>query len=136
MENFYKLVLSNPLVRNYLNKKFGINPEFFELGFKKEDGLWYADIKNWPKHLKHNCLMVGGAAEFLENVPKSNPNYITYKVSLTERENFIHLIKKHEDSSGGTYYSDNATTPDMWLCNVTKFVFGEHPEEMWIQSKE
>lgn len=131
MKTIYKLILSNPLIRKYLNKRFEIDPKNVKLGFINENGLWYADIKNWPKEFKAQCLMVGQAAKLLSFL-SPNDNYITLSISTQKCPCLFSLIKYKEDDHGATYNCEKYGLPEIWLCNVTKFVFGEHPNELYI----
>lgn len=139
MENWINLgmdmVCSKP-VQKFLNKLFGVDPADFNLGFKKNSGLWYSDIKNWPKAFEANQLMVCGADKLLEHLSQGHA-YITLNIqtSAPHDAGYFCLEKIDEDSMGGTYrlcdYPEFDRT--VWLCNVTKFVMGEHPDKIWFK---
>lgn len=141
MENWINLgmdmVCSKP-VQKFLNRLFGVNPEDFNLGFKKKGGDWYSDIKHWPKAYEANQLMVRGADDLLELLSKGH-DYITLnvKTSAPQDAGYICLDKIDEDSMGGTYRLCNYPEFDrtVWLCNVTKFVMGQHPRNIWFKVK-
>lgn len=125
-------VICNPLVQKFLNKVFHINPNNFTLGFKKVNGLWYSDIKNWPKQFEARQQMVCGADSLLEYLAKGK-DYITLHIETKPFKNSYRLIKVKEDDLGGTYICDNPNIPySIWLCNVTKFVMGKHPEDIYF----
>lgn len=130
-----KMVCSKP-VQMFLNKLFNINPKDFNLGFKKKNNLWYADIKNWPQSHEANQLMVNGADDLLEYLSKGK-KYITLNIKTEDPNNseYICLEKIHEDSMGGTYKLKNHPEfkNTVWLCNVTKFVMGQHPDIIWFK---
>ena len=132
MKIIYRLILSNPLIRKYLNKRFGINPKEFELGFVREHGAWYADIKNWPKELKAQCLMIGEASYLLSYYAGSS-DYIKFSITTEICDALFWLSKRKEDNHGATYICDNPNLNNVWLCNVTKFVFGKHPQDIYIK---
>lgn len=133
MKTIYRLILSNYFVRKYLNKRFGINPKDFELGFVRENGAWYADIKNWPKQAKAACLMVGEASYLLSYYAGSN-DYIKFNITTNACDHLAWLSKRKEDDHGATYICNNPGLSEVWLCNVTKFIFGEHPQNIYIKS--
>lgn len=126
--------ICSPAVQKILNKIFNIDPNNFELGFKKVNNEWYSDIKNWPKAYEANQQMVAGADILLEKLSQGK-NYITLQIKKESFPNSIHLSKIYEDSWGGTYES-NELDHTVWLCNVTKFVFGEHPQNIYFKVKE
>lgn len=123
-------IICNPLTQKILNKLFNINPNDFKLGFKKVNGLWYSDIKNWPKTFEANQQMVCGADKLLEELSNGN-NYITLHIKTKPFKNSYHLVKIDEDTYGGTYECDKLDYT-IWLCNVTKFVMGKHPNDIYF----
>ena len=54
-----------------------------------------------------------------------------------KKESDIQLNLVELTQSGGTYKIHSTEsqfeTKELWLCNVTKFVFGEHPEEIFVK---
>ena len=121
----------NPSTQKILNKIFCIYPNDFTLGFKKVNRKWYSDIKNWPKAYEEHQLMVAGADKLLEEL-SNGKNYVTLQIKKEPFPNSIHLTKIEEDEWGGAYKSDRIDYT-VWLCNVTKFVFGEHPENIYFK---
>lgn len=107
-----------------------------ELKFKKNwFGHWYIDL---PEYLeqggrKADLEMVRGADQMLDYVSKRKRKI---KLRVSETPDFpymIHLFKYDEDDTGGYYYNSEIVDIDIWLCNVTKFVFGGyHPEDIYI----
>ncbi len=139
MENWINLgmdVVCSKYVQKFLNSLFGVNPADFKLGFKKKHGEWYSDIKNWPKAYEENQLMVCGADKLLEHLSGGH-SYIMMNIKTSDPhdEEYICLDKIKEDSAGGTYRLCNypAFERTVWLCNVTKFVMGEHPQKIWFK---
>lgn len=121
----------NPIVQKFLHKIFKINPDDFELGFKKVNGCWYSDIKNWPSAYEERQLMVAGADILLENISEGR-DYVKLHVKTEDFPGATHLKKIEEDMYGGTYSSETIDHT-VWLCNVTKFVFGKHPDDIFFE---
>lgn len=126
--------ICNPTIQKILNKIFGINPNNFTLGFKKVNNRWYSDIKNWPKAYEERQLMVNGADTFLEYL-SNGKDYVKLHIKTEDFPGSIHIHKVNEDEWGGTYIVQNKEIQghQLWLCNVTKFVFGEHPNDIYFE---
>lgn len=101
--------------------------DHFAIGFVKEGDYWYADIKHWPG-LKWQLEMVGGADDLLNHLVKfsTTPNYVKIQVNPLSSTTGK-LTKEHENSKGATY-RDSLTGRKVWLCNVSKWAFGKHPD--------
>ena len=125
--------ICNPAIQKLLNKVFKINPNDLELGFKKVNGEWYSDIKNWPKAYEERQLMVAGADKLLEYLSEGK-DYITLHVKQENFPGATHLHKIKEDLYGGTYLVNREDIDyTVWLCNVTKFVYGKHPDNIYFE---
>lgn len=110
--------------------------------YKEVTGEWYVDLPEW-EGAKEELQMVSGADTFLDILSEG------------EAEVFVVLSKYHfEDSSflemkslgrlegweigSGAWYKlisyRGITFPDLdiWLCDVTKFVFGDFPKRIYF----
>ena len=125
------LLLGNPFIHKILTTIFNIDSSDFKLGFKREYKKWYSDIKHWPSRLEHHQLMVGGASLLLDTL-SNGKNYITLRIKTKPFKGATHLKKVEEDLYGGTYMC-NSLDYSIWLCNVTKFVFGKHPNDIYFK---
>ena len=107
------------------------------LKFEKEnDGKWYIVLPEWEG--AHNELeMVAGADTLLEKLSLDG-KYCNLNVSEDFVENAIKLELDRHAGGGGVYkvfYPDNQRkiVPEIWLCHVTKFVYGGIlPEELYF----
>lgn len=99
--------------------------------FYKKEKLWYADLPDYiaAGGTEDECEMVAGADTWLDMLAEGNDE-VTLDLSETGGDEKIDFYSS--DEFGATYlvyekdgYSVNHM---MWLCNVTKFVFGEFPE--------
>lgn len=112
--------------------------------FFKEDNKWYADILG---HSLDENEMVMGSDMFLDAISLGT-NQVFIKVSDEEPKHHIaHFHMKSHDDEGAYYtitgelYNKYAEVlinlyPDfnqeIWICNVTHDIFGEHPEDIYI----
>jgi len=102
---------------------------------KEEDGKWYAIIPDWP--YDHEELeMVDGADELLDSLTSDN-RLVSMEVETEEPETgeYVTFSMIDHDDYGGTYVTEDPRmeVQQIWLCNVTHFVFnGEHPEMLYI----
>lgn len=118
-----------------------------KLKFVKENNRWYIDLPEWTGD--HEDLeMVAGADKLCEQLSKNGKTLIidinssdTYSVNVEE----INLIKKSEDC-GATYevqdntwvinpdFENTVDVEEIWICPVTKYVFGEYPKYIKINT--
>lgn len=108
--------------------------------FNKEDtGRWYIDIPEWTGH-KADLEMVEGADTMLNYVGQGYP-----RVDLTLSEqpfagaDELKLLNDHSDrpGGGGIYllenYEGEELNQQMWLCEVTAWVFGKLPPVIYFK---
>lgn len=115
--------------------------------FFKQDGKWYADM---PNHSLEENEMVMGADVMLDFLAK-NRGEVTVVFSDDENDapkSYLKLKMKQHDKDGA-YYTVSGRflasflnfaedifcckyEPEVWICNVTHDLFGEHPEFICI----
>lgn len=103
----------------------------FNLKFYKENGIWYADI---PQHTKEENEMVMGSDTFLE-LYSTDGKTCNVKFEVEEPESYIMKLTRGEHDWDGAYYTvegNCANNMEIWICNVTHTVCGEHPEYIFI----
>lgn len=100
-----------------------------ELEFEKDlDGGWYIVLPDWPGD-RSALAMVAGADKLLDryNYDGTNRVQLVVKTSpLPVSFTTVGKLKKLFNVGGGATYfvrSERYTGP-IWLCEVTKFVFG------------
>lgn len=108
------------------------------LRFFKQDNKWYADV---PGHTLDENEMVYGCDVMLSmfaNGKESVTLQLSDKVEDDYGKPIIILTRKEHDEYGAFYSVEVLTTlftgilTDIWICNVTHDVFGEHPENIYI----
>lgn len=123
--------------------------------FFKQDDKWYADI---PNHTLEENEMVMGADIALEYLAEGRTElFITLTDEYPGWNVPLELKRKNHDDDGAYYtvsgllFMDFMITcseklgnmplwggfkPEVWICNVTHDVFGEHPEHIYITKIE
>lgn len=117
--------------------------------FYKENGKWYIDLPNWTG-FKANLQMVEGADTLLELMAdgeasvdvqfSEDPFEGANCLQLVEQNNGINILGKKILSNwdfGADYiildYEGHQINHSLWLCNVTKFVFGYFPYKIFFK---
>lgn len=106
--------------------------------FTKEINDWFAEISEWEGS-RADLQMVMGADTFLDILCEGE-----WDVWLTmsdqplnsDRTEKLHFIREGESEGGGYYlletYRGIEFNLEMWLCDVTKFVFGSLPKTIYF----
>ncbi len=109
----------------------------FNYKFYIDDNRWYVDIPSYPGP-KADLEMVCGADTMLAILTQGE-NSINLSIADKPLNNSIILTKvKDTPEIGGaeylfTSYLDIEYNYNVWLCDVTKWVFGYLPETIYIQ---
>lgn len=109
------------------------------LSFEKDcDNRWYAVIPDWDPEYRDELEMVCGA-DVMCDIFAQGENYITRTLSTESIENAeacLTLMYEPEDIGGAVYYTewrDGISAFEVWLCDVTKSIFGEMPKYIYIK---
>lgn len=110
--------------------------------FYKDQYGWFVDLPEWVGE-RWDLQMVMGADDFLELLAQGETEvYVTLSKDPfdgCETLELIHLgrLEGPELGEGAWYildeYVDLPYTLKMWLCDVTKFVFGEFPSKIYFK---
>ena len=105
----------------------------FELDGKR----WYVVLPEWEGD-RDELEMVAGADVMLDILADGNQT-VTLELSVEPKPCYLTLFFDREDGGGGWYKLETNTTHsvfnalrEIWLCHVTKFVFGELPPRIFI----
>lgn len=106
------------------------------LHFEKEKGGWFIVLPEWTGS-KADLAMVAGADKLLD-VLALGANKVSLKVAQAPIDDFYRLtLKEYTPKEGGAIYKTygNKDFPkEIWLCDVTKFVFaGYMPTELYFR---
>jgi hypothetical protein len=105
--------------------------------YKEKSGRWYADLPEWEGS-KDDLEMVSGADALLDILAQGDE--VIYAQMGDEKfpgANQLILLGLETGGAGGAWYlvpsvGDISFDLKIWLCDVTKFVFGTFPEIIWI----
>jgi hypothetical protein len=114
-----------------------------KLRFYKKNGRWFADIPNIPEDLNE---MVMNSDTLLEEISLGKTAVIL-NIEIDEPEQYLIKMSIKEHDNEGAWYSlmgplynqimtKTIAFNEIWICNVTHEVFGEHPEAIYITSIE
>lgn len=109
-----------------------------KLTFVKLCNKWYIDLPSYEGELPE-LQMVAGADDLLQEIANKSDktNQVTIEIVENRKESDIQLDLVELTQSGGTYKvhstENQFETKQLWLCNVTKFVFGDHPKEIFAK---
>jgi hypothetical protein len=105
---------------------------------KEYTGRWYIDLPNW-QGVKADLEMVEGADIMLDYVGKGSSEVeLILAEEPFEGSTELQLIEDYKDHVGGgiyllSEYEGKTLDQQMWLCDVTKFVFGKLPPAIYFK---
>lgn len=105
--------------------------------YKENDGRWYVDLPEWTGS-KADLEMVCGADTLLDKLSNQG-NEVVCKVSEIPVENFelLEYIREADERQNGAFYKIGSIfgqdfNLQIWLCDVTRFVFGYFPRKIYL----
>lgn len=100
--------------------------------YREKCGRWYADIPEWTGS-KDDLEMVMGADTMLEYMSEGEAE-LFLTISEEEFDSHKYVLEfKEEMYDGASYlFKGNFVEYDVWLCSVTKFVFGKYPSKLYL----
>ena len=104
--------------------------------YKETTNRWYVDLPEWEGE-KAELEMVSGADTFLEILSKGEETvHVVLSTVPFEGCEVLELLREDEHIGGGWYslnkYMGIDFNLEMWLCEVTRFVFGELPKNVYF----
>lgn len=112
-----------------------------KLNFVKLAGKWFVHLPDYPGHYSE-LEMVLGADVMCDMIDKFDTGHITVIVDTEPSENhftareytldFVNSTTSNGEQDGANYRMREFKL-DVWLCNVTKYVFGEFPATIYIR---
>ena len=112
--------------------------------FKKSGQDWYIDL---PEFIEQggsvgDLQMVDGADKMLDMMAE-NRNSIILQIAKEQFEgaDILTLTEKCDPYIGGGYYimrqyEGQEINRTMWLCQVTEFVFGDIPSQIFVKREK
>ena len=109
-----------------------------KLTFNKEiENRWYVDLPEWEGS-KADLEMVSGADSMLEILAQGDDS-VTLYMDTEYHDGFeiLHFNKLAVELGNGAYYTMEKYQGiefdlEMWLCDVTKFLFDEFPPKLYF----
>lgn len=108
------------------------------LTFNKEgNGNWYVVLPEWPGK-KEDLQMVCGADAMLEFLAEGN-NQVKCSIATDAfaGADVLEFVRPATELENGSFYFLKTLRGieinlEVWLCDVTKFVFGNFPKQIYI----
>jgi len=99
---------------------------------REDDNKWYVDLPEWEGAHEELEMVLG--ADTMLDILSQGENQVRLTLSTEPFEGYkIELEFDREDSEGGWYnLKSDLFNFEVWLCHVTKFVFGELPQNIYI----
>ena len=107
---------------------------------RRDDGMWQFSM---PEYKTHNELLVGGTEQIMDDIYRSisevKPDrFSTMEVTVSRvplKDQTTTFTKLREDSKnpGSTYWLDEVTGKQAWLCPWLKLCWDPAPELMYIR---
>jgi hypothetical protein len=107
--------------------------------YKESDNRWYIDLAEWTGS-KTDLEMVAGADTMLEYIADGESQVLIMlseqKFKNCDKLEFLRLATEIEN--GAFYklekYRGIRIGLEIWLCDVTKFVFGNFPQILYLST--
>jgi len=109
--------------------------------YQDPDTRWYVDLPAWPG-AKADLEMVAGADTMLEYMSEGTGEVHLYlSTDPFEGADELKLRELAFELGNGAFYLLKSykgieINLDMWLCDVTKWVFGDFPKSIFISKVE
>lgn len=107
--------------------------------YKESDNRWYVDLPEWTGD-KSDLEMVYGADTMLDYMSQGELSInVRLSEEFFEHSDKLEFIREATELGNGAYYKlekYKSINIDlyMWLCDVTKFVFGDFPKIIYISN--
>jgi hypothetical protein len=107
--------------------------------YKESDNRWYVDLPEWNGS-KAELEMLAGADSMLEYMAEGNNEvYLYASGNEFEGADKLEMLRLATELGNGAFYKlENykgiEIGLEMWLCDVTKFVFGDFPSRIFISA--
>jgi len=107
--------------------------------YKERDNRWYIDLPEWTGS-KAELEMVAGADSMLEYAAEGEGQvWLILSVDEFENADKLEFIRLATEIENGAFYKLDKyrgveVGVEMWLCDVTKFVFGDFPKTIFLST--
>ena len=105
------------------------------LNFVKLANRWYAHIPDFPESIDE-LQMVDGADTLCELLDNDEDGIVKTIISINEEpQNGEYYTLEFINSTGdygANYHVSGKIDMDIWLCNVTKYIFNNFPVKIYL----
>jgi hypothetical protein len=107
--------------------------------YKESDNRWYVDLPEWEGS-KAELEMVAGADSMLEYMAEGEAQvWIMLSEDEFENADRLEFLRLATEIENGAFYKLDKYRGielglEMWLCDVTKFVFGDFPKTIFLSA--
>ena len=102
--------------------------------YKENSGRWFVELPEWEGS-KDDLEMVCGADLMLDILAQGD-NVVNIILSTKKHNNYNHQFELSflREENGGAWYNLKGEFHEfeLWLCYVTKFLFGKLPNKIYI----
>lgn len=100
---------------------------------REPDNKWYIDLPEWEG--AHSELEMVCGADTMLDILAQGENSVYMTISETEFEGMDFTLSYIKDEAEGGWYKLKSDMHEfeVWLCHVTKFVFGYLPEILYCK---
>ena len=105
--------------------------------FYKDEGTWYVDLPEWEGS-RADLAMVSGADTMLDIISQGeNDIKVLLSTEDFDGSNKLELLRDAPEIGEGSWYLMKTYKGieynlELWLCDVTIFVFGEFPKHIYV----
>lgn len=105
--------------------------------FYKDEGTWYVDLPEWEGS-RADLAMVSGADTMLDIISQGeNDIKVLLSTEDFDGSNRLEFIRESPEVGEGSWYLMKTYKGieynlELWLCDVTIFVFGGFPKNIYI----
>lgn len=105
--------------------------------FYKDEGTWYVDLPEWEGS-RADLAMVSGADTMLDIVSQGeNDIKVLLSTEDFDGSNRLEFLRESPEVGEGSWYLMKTYKGieynlELWLCDVTIFVFGGFPKNIYI----
>jgi hypothetical protein len=107
--------------------------------YKENDNRWYVDLPEWTGS-KAELEMVAGADSMLEYMAEGEAQvWLMLSEQKFENADKLEFLRLATEIENGAFYKLDKYRGieiglEMWLCDVTKFVFGDFPNTIFLSA--
>ena len=109
---------------------------------RRDDGMWQFSM---PEYKTHNELLVGGTEHIMDEIYTSmseikpdrysSMTVTVSRIPLEEQTTTLTKLKEDSKNPGSTFWLDEVTGKQAWLCPWLKLCWDPAPEILYIHTE-